>query len=364
MAQGNDIQAGNGPLFDFSIVFTGQYTVAAPGDVQFNFYSDDGFIFGVGGGATRVSGAQRNPPPGLVTPFERLPWMGDFNGPTAPVANSIVVHFPAAGSYPYELDYSECCAGQLAITMTTSTATGNHGVPPTGSLTPEPGDAVRPTATPRSTCWPSTPRAWCSNLPVTLTVTGPNAQEVKGTTDPTGHVLLTYTGTNTGTDTVQAVSYISNLPIVSGQLGVIWTSSTVGPPPAGQGGPLAVPGLLGAPAAGSRVLGQVPITVGAGHSVSNATIDFWSANDPAAATVLASGVSGGSGATLATLDTTTLANGSYVVRMVGRDGSGTTVASGTLIDRDRREQARPRHVQHHRRDRAHLGAADHRRTHL
>jgi len=45
VAQGNGHQAGAGDLFVFTAVFTGQYTVASAGDVSFNFYSDDGFIF-------------------------------------------------------------------------------------------------------------------------------------------------------------------------------------------------------------------------------------------------------------------------------------------------------------------------------
>ena len=95
------------------------------------------FILGIGGGATRVGGIFFNAPG--FTPFENLPVMGGFNVATAPVANTIVVHFPAAGTYPYELDYSECCGGLLALAMTVGQS-NFRGVPPTGSLTISPNN--------------------------------------------------------------------------------------------------------------------------------------------------------------------------------------------------------------------------------
>ena len=51
-------------------------------------------------------------------PFEDYPVMGAYNDPTGPRGNQVTVHFPAAGVYPYELDYSECCGGELSMTMT------------------------------------------------------------------------------------------------------------------------------------------------------------------------------------------------------------------------------------------------------
>src|SRR5207245_9162210 len=40
-----------------------------------------------------------------------------FNSPDAPNTNDITVDFPAARTYPLELDYNACCGGQLAITL-------------------------------------------------------------------------------------------------------------------------------------------------------------------------------------------------------------------------------------------------------
>jgi RHS repeat-associated protein/uncharacterized repeat protein (TIGR01451 family) len=105
-AQGNNLQAGVGSLFGFQAVFTGTYTVAAAGDVTFNFFNSDGFIFGVGNNASRVSGTLFQPPASGLTPFENYPVMGAFNASTIPIANQVKVHFPAPGTYPYEVDYA------------------------------------------------------------------------------------------------------------------------------------------------------------------------------------------------------------------------------------------------------------------
>lgn len=99
VAQGNGFQAGVGTLNTFQAVFVGTLTIASPGNVVFNFYTDDSFILGIGNGATRVSGTNYNPPPSGRTPFENLPVMGANNRPTAPAAATITVNFPAAGTY-------------------------------------------------------------------------------------------------------------------------------------------------------------------------------------------------------------------------------------------------------------------------
>src|SRR4029077_18294387 len=105
VAQGSNYQAGLSTLTTFQADFTGTLTVAAAGNVTFNFFNADGFVFGVGGSASRVSGTFVNPPSSGVTVFHGYPIMGSFNTTTAPVANTITVHFPGAGSYPFEIEY-------------------------------------------------------------------------------------------------------------------------------------------------------------------------------------------------------------------------------------------------------------------
>ena len=122
VAQGTNVQAGLGNLLNFDAVFTANLIVAQPGDVTFNFYADDGFLFGVGNGATRVSGAYENPPASNASAIQAYPLMGAFNQPGAGT-RPVTVHFPTAGTYPYELDYFEANAGALSLTMSVATFT-------------------------------------------------------------------------------------------------------------------------------------------------------------------------------------------------------------------------------------------------
>ncbi|MGA2084000.1 MAG: DUF2341 domain-containing protein [Terracidiphilus sp.] len=234
VAQGNGYQAGVGPMWTFQAVFRGTFTVASAGNVVFNFYDDDGFIFGIGNGATRVSGASYNMP--AVTPFAQYPVMGADNGPTAPVGNQIIVYFPATGEYPYEVDYSECCGGQLVLTMT-SGATNPTGIPPTGSLTITP-NSVQPLPIGGQQAFTvfasDASGAPVPNVGVGLEVTGVDNLQLSGTTDATGHATIVYQDMNPGTALVQAVAFISGMVAYSNQVTVPWTlppSTTTTPIP-------------------------------------------------------------------------------------------------------------------------------------
>src|SRR5439155_25515915 len=132
VAQGNGLQAGLGSLSTFQAVFTGSFTIKTSGAQTIYLAVDDCYTLGVGGGASWVSGPPNSPPTG-VTPFELLGvvaagcWQ---NG----IPNTVVVNFPAAGVYQYELDYSECCSGPLFMSMTLGSQSTSIGLPPTGSL--------------------------------------------------------------------------------------------------------------------------------------------------------------------------------------------------------------------------------------
>lgn len=124
-AQGNGYQAGVGALSDFQAVFTGTMTLNGPADITFNFFSDDGWILSVGPNGhgsqpSYVSGQLFNRP--IAGPFTGYTVVGAYNTPSSPARNDLVVHFPDAGVFPFELDYTECCLGQLALTLTANSA--------------------------------------------------------------------------------------------------------------------------------------------------------------------------------------------------------------------------------------------------
>jgi RHS repeat-associated protein/uncharacterized repeat protein (TIGR01451 family) len=326
VAEGNGLQAGVGSLFVFQLVLTGSFTVASGGDVTFNFFSDDGFVFGVANGATRVSGPLVNAPASGITEFQSYPVMGAYNQATAPVRNTIVVHFPAGGSYPYELDYSECCAGELALTMTQGAGGNPTGVPPSGSLAVTP---INVFGKPVGEVQTFTVAAMDASgfpivaLPVVLSVTGPNTQAVSGTTDGSGLVTLAYRGVNPGFDHVQAGASISGMPAVSNLVNVGWEPV---PAPRPTVGPVS-------PADGSVVTAPVPI-LASFTPPAGTTIASWFVTYRRAGTttdVLLATATGAPPATLATFDPTRLPNGVYGVTVSATaTGGGTEEATVTL----------------------------------
>lgn len=145
VAQGNGIQAGVGQAATFDAVLTSTFVVSSPGNVTFNVIADDGFILGVGGGATAVSGPSKNPPSTGLTPFFSYPVMAAFNaingGP--PATYAVTVNFPTAGTYPYELDYLSRST-QLSLVLTVAIISGQK--PPLAIFTGY-ADTVRPPGT-------------------------------------------------------------------------------------------------------------------------------------------------------------------------------------------------------------------------
>ncbi|HJT59204.1 MAG TPA: hypothetical protein VJ761_22040, partial [Ktedonobacteraceae bacterium] len=115
------LQAGLGTLAAFQAGFTGSISVPNKGTLTLNITSDDGFIFSVGphNGVQPTPGADNpmiNAPPS--SPIKGYKVIAANNQPSPPVAVSVVTTFPKAGTYPMELDYTECCAGDLTLFMT------------------------------------------------------------------------------------------------------------------------------------------------------------------------------------------------------------------------------------------------------
>lgn len=327
IAQGNGYQAGNGSMFSFDAVFTADYVVAAPGDVTFDFVSDDGFVFGLGGGATRVSGPLVYAPTSTV--FEDYPVMGAYNTETGPRGNQVTVHFPAAGVYPYELDYAECCGGELSMTMTSA---NGRGIPPAGNLSLSPGSVpTQPTGQPLTMTVAVMDAGGqpVANLPVVLSIAGTNQQQVSGTTDINGLAKLTYTGELAGQDHLQVGTSLSGSPAVSNIVDVNWAYSVPG---SSSGSATAPPPTVSTPtpADGAMITKPTPITATFtppdGQSITRWSVSY-RAVQASSATTIASGT-GTPPATLATFDPTVLANGTYQIT-ISATASGGGVQNAT-----------------------------------
>jgi hypothetical protein len=122
-------QAGAGSLFNFSAVFIGTLNVPQAGNVTLHVTAADGWMLGIGGGAVPVSGSLTGA--ATTKPFTSLLTVAANNQrATAPSTQTVVVYFPAAGTYPFELDYASGGGPKLSLVMTTDAGP----VPPAISL--------------------------------------------------------------------------------------------------------------------------------------------------------------------------------------------------------------------------------------
>ena len=320
IAQGNGMQAGIGNLACFQAVFTGSFTIASAGNMAINFFSDDGFTLGVSGGATHVSGPMVNVPTGGVTPFQQYTVVGSYNQASQAAGNVEVVNFPAAGTYQYELDYTECCSGQLSLTMAIG-ATNSTGAAPTGalSITPATPGAIQTgqveTLTVQVTDGSGLP---VPNLGISGIVNGANYLSLTATTNSSGQATLQYIGMNGGNDTVQAVANISNMSAFSNIVTVPWTLAS-----GGGGTNFAPQGWLSL--ASTTVQGMEPINVASGITLASGTLEYWPTSNPNAITVLNANTTGNG--QIGTFDGTALPSGGYIMQLTATSSTGVTAVS-------------------------------------
>jgi RHS repeat-associated protein len=333
VAAGNGQQAGSGNLGSFDAVFTGSYTIGSAGDYTFDVLSDDGFIFGIGDGATALAGnVMYNAPASGLTAFESYPIMGTFNHNTGPQPYSIKVHFPAPGVYHYEVDYDETWGASLCLTVRLH-STG-EGVTPTGTL------ALSPTLTSAGAINTSktytvsvmdAAGAPIANLPVKLDISGANTGQVPATTDARGLASFTYVGSNTGTDQLQAYAILDGMPALSNTVGQSWVEAGAAAPP-----------VIGSvtPVDGAEITAPTPITASftppTGQTITSWQVSYGRSGNSGAPVVLGSGT-GAPPATLATFDPTILANGVYTITLtayasggVGQSSSVDVIVDGNL----------------------------------
>jgi RHS repeat-associated protein len=158
-----------------------------------------------------------------------------------------------------------------------------------------------------------------ADFPIQVTVAGANAQTGTVTTNSSGVATFAYVGAKVGTDVLSATA-LGTTQLTSTSLSVTWNVATSGAPAVTQG-------WIGAPTHQSTVTGQVPVTVGAGVTLVSGTLTYWPTSAPDQVHTLAASVSGAPGAVLATLDTTTLANGPYIIRLDATNDAGQTQTS-------------------------------------
>jgi RHS repeat-associated protein len=240
--------------------------------------------------------------------------------------HTVVVNFPAPGSYPYELDYAQCCGGRLTFRMTQG-AYNHVVVPPTGSLALSPTNpAPLPAGQSQSFTVLATDASGAPvpNNGVSLFIYGANTQHLTATTNSGGLATFQYTGNNAGTDAVQAISNISGMTSYSNAVNVPWTVPT-----GGGGGTFVPQGWIGSPLIGAVVQGQVPITVASGITLTSGVLEYWPTSNPSAVTVLNSNTTGTG--TIGTFDGTLLPSGGYTIQLTATSSTGATQISLTAV---------------------------------
>lgn len=243
-----------------------------------------------------------------------------FSNPGSQATRAI---FPGVGTYTLRLTGNDALhsgTDDLTITVNVSPeleganlslAAGKSGPHSTGSSQPL-------NATLRSSG--GNPLA---NYGVQFEVTGPNATTGSAVTDASGVATFSYTGANVGTDAVRAFVKNTTAIIEAPSVEMTWKQAVSSPP--------VMQGWIGAPLNGSTATDIVPITVGAGVTITQGVVDYWPASNPSVVTVLTASGQGGPGATLAALDTTLLANGNYVIRLRATDSNGQELVSQVTI---------------------------------
>ena len=144
-------------------------------------------------------------------------------GVVAPQA--IVVNFPAAGVYPYEIDFAKGGDGKLTLRMLAN----NAAIASNTQLTLTPV-LVSSTTSGQAQSLVVTAKddsgVVLSNLPVTVTVVGQNPQTRQVVTDGTGQAGFAYAGSPTlsGVDQVQASALVAGVTAVSNVVSLPWNN--------------------------------------------------------------------------------------------------------------------------------------------
>lgn len=239
------------------------------------------------------------------------PAQATINDPTrvtTPVA------FPQTGAYTFRLTVSDALLSAtddvVATVIPEANLAGGSLVLVTANAASNPiNTAVTVTATLKDSANQPIP-----NFGMRLNVAGANAANVvaaTGQTNAAGQFTFTYTGANSGADAVTATAQGTGQSLTSNQLNFTWTI-----PPAQI--PTAVQGFLASPIHQSSYSSGVEVKLKSDVSVSNAKIDLCTGTSPVAnCQTIATGLSGGPGATLFVIQTQLIPNGPCVIIVCG-----------------------------------------------
>jgi hypothetical protein len=176
------VTGDNSPFYppynaNYQLIIDGSINISVAGTYTFTVQHHDGMFWGMGGGATLVSGPNNNPQGQTQTAAHGYPTFGGTNL-SGTNTDTFTVNFPTAGIYPFEFNYDYWYhSGQIFQVNCNGLPLAN-GTPISGSTTPSwPGfsTAFAPnyaTASDGVLVWsnigPSTDFAWAASKGFTL----------------------------------------------------------------------------------------------------------------------------------------------------------------------------------------------------
>jgi len=118
----------------YDLVVLGNLVFPEAGNYTINITHKDGMFWGMGGGATYVSGPKNDPNNNTVTAVQGYPVLGgtNTNAGGSTLSENFVVNIPTAGTYPLEIDYDYWYHSGQVLTLTVN---GVNPVPGTISTT-------------------------------------------------------------------------------------------------------------------------------------------------------------------------------------------------------------------------------------
>jgi hypothetical protein len=197
---------------DYMIAFTATLSIPVAGQYTFTIKHQDGMLFGIGGAATKVSGPSTDALGHTQTVVQGYTIMG-ANNAAGLNTDTVVVNFPAAGTYGIEVDYdfwyhsgnqfSVICNGSNVVSGTAASGT-TQPIWPAWSTSYAPNYPSVSDGASGNLVWnnlgPTTDYVWAASTNFTLpntTIVDPNSNQeapyrtgVTGTSRPTFSTLL------------------------------------------------------------------------------------------------------------------------------------------------------------------------------
>jgi RHS repeat-associated protein len=257
----------------------------------------------------------------LTTQWTQLsgPASVTFADATSPVTDVV---FTLPGTYVLQLSASDgflTTAAQATITVDPAVSLDGAAV---GIALSSPGPLGTGTAATVTATLLDAQSHPIPAFPVQLTVAGVNPQTAVANTNASGVATFAYVGASEGTDLIHATALGSTTQPQSATLSLTWTPGA---------GAIVTGGWIASPAQHASVGGRVPIVLANNITLTSGTVTYWPATAPDQVHTLMSNGTGNPGSTITTLDTTALANGTYIIDLNGTDSTGDTQESAVAV---------------------------------